>query len=163
MNALIQYQACTCKKMGLNPPLCSGLHAFEENGKRVFCTPKQGETVTAIQLDGCVLTDNNLKCDGVFVWQARNKAAVLLVELKGAGDIAHAFEQLAFVKNNRREYRQLKNCIDAPQILEKAFVVSSGAMSKPEKEKLEDAYNLRVAAVIHTEATKAVPDLRDYL
>lgn len=145
------------------PPLCDGQYGFEENGKRVSCIPKNGEYVTAIQIDGCLITDNNLKCDGAFIWQASNKAALLLVELKGAGDIAHAFTQLAYVKNHRTEYQDIKTAINVPQLLEKAFIVSNGTMSKPVKERLENANNIRVASIIHSEATKAVPDLRAYL
>ena len=163
MSRLSQFHNCTCQRMGCNPALCDGQFGFEEKGKRVCCKPKNGEQVAAIQMDGCVITDNGLKCDGAFIWQADHKAALLLVELKGAGDMAHAFMQLAYVKNHRAEYRDIKSALDTPQLIEKAFIVSNGTMSKPEKEKLENAHNIRVASIIHSEATKIVPDLRNYL
>jgi len=123
--------------MGRTPALCVGQYGFEENGIRVSCKPKRNEQVFAIQLDGCLLNDNDPKCDGAFIWQAPNRAALLLVELKGAGDIPHAFGQLAYVKNRRPEYQQLKSLITTPRPIEKAFIVSSGVISKPQKEKLE--------------------------
>lgn len=157
------YAHCVCSKYNSPGTLRDGEYCFAEKGKRVCCTPKQGEQVTAIQIDGCLLTDNHLKCDGAFIWEGKNKAALLLVELKGAGDIPHAFKQLAYVKHQRPEYIALKQAISTKPIIEKAFIVSNGVLSKPEKEKLENTHNIRVAAVLHSEPTKTAPELRNYL
>ncbi|HZJ97068.1 MAG TPA: hypothetical protein VFD12_04490 [Oligella sp.] len=55
MSRLSQFQRCTCQKMYRSPELCDEQFAFEENDKRVCCKPKNGEQVTAIQMDGCVI------------------------------------------------------------------------------------------------------------
>lgn len=162
MSKLGQFQDCTCQRVASQLSLCDGQYRFEEKGKKISCIPKKNEQVQAIQIDGCLITDNGIRCDGAFIWQVQNKAALLLVELKGASDIARAFEQLAYMKTNRQQYNDLKESIPTSQIIEKAFVVSNGSMSKSEKEKLENRHNIRVTAIIHSEATKAVPDLRRY-
>jgi hypothetical protein len=43
-----------------------------------------------------------------------------------------------------------------------AFIVTNGMLSKPEREKLEDRYGLRVNEVLKSEPTSKIPDLRVY-
>ncbi|WP_280571270.1 hypothetical protein [Chromohalobacter sp. 296-RDG] len=165
---LSDYQDCVCRRMGNTQALCRGELTLGEQGKQVRLTPKTGEQAVAVVLDGCVLCDNQLKCDGLFLWQGNQRQAALLVELKGAGDIPHAFEQLAYVQQQRPEYRALVECLRAEagaggRAMEKAVVITNGMLSKPDQERLEDHYDIRVMAVLHCEASSPIPELRDHL
>ena len=51
----------------------------------------------------------------------------------------------------------------AGHLVEKAFIVSNGMLSKPEIERQEIAHGIRVSAVLHCEPTSKVPDLREWL
>ncbi|GAA5171544.1 MULTISPECIES: hypothetical protein [Halomonadaceae] len=163
-----KYQDCVCRRMGNTQALCRGELTLGEQGKRIRLTPKAGEQAVAVVLDGCVLRDNQPKCDGLFLWQGNQSNAAVLVELKGAGDIPHAFEQLAYVKRQRPEYRALVKSLRAEagagrRVLEKAVVITNGMLSKPDQERLEDHYGIRVMAVLHCEASSPIPELRDHL
>lgn len=166
MMDLTPYQQCLCRCMsGANPALCDGSQAFAEQGKKVKMTPHADEQVYAVVLDGCVLTDNHPKCDGVFLFCGRGRNVAALVELKRA-NIERAFEQLAFVRNERPEYRHLRDQLKAHcagQVIEKAFIVSSAVCSLPVKEKLEEHYKIRVNSVLHSEATSKIPDSRNLI
>lgn len=159
------FQHCECRPMGNRHPVCQAALRLEEKGKKVTLSPRPGEEAKALVLDGCVFTDNQLKCDALYLFRANGKKVIALVELKGAGDIEHAFEQLAFTRKHRPEYVQLKHNLDsaAPGVLlEKAFIVSNGLLSKPVHEKLENLYDIRVHAILKSEATSKIPDVRDY-
>jgi hypothetical protein len=59
---------------------------------------------------------------------------VCLVELKGAGDIAHAFAQLAFVWHKRPAFHQLLADLERQggvKPVVKAFVVTNSRPSQP--------------------------------
>lgn len=161
-----EYQDCVCRKTGNTQALCLGELTLREQGKQIRLTPKAGERAAAVVLDGCVLIDNQPKCDGLFLWQGNQRNAAVLVELKGAGDIPHAFEQLAYVKKHRPEYQELVSCLREEangRVVEKAVVITNGLLSKPEQERLENHYGIRVMAVIHCEASSPIPEIRDYL
>lgn len=137
-----------------------------EQGKKIRLTPKGKEQVISIVLDGCVFTDNKQKCDGLFLFIAKNRKVAVLIELKGAGDIPHAFEQLAYVRSNRHEYAVFLERLNerpGPKAIEKAFIVSNGLLSKPEKERLEKQHGMRVGAVLHCEAATPIPELRPFI
>lgn len=160
------FQHCVCQKMSNTQNACLSEFGFLEQGKKVKLTPKKDEEVCAVVLDGCVFTDNSLKCDGLFLFASHTRKAAVLVELKGAGDIAHAFEQLAYVRQKRPEYTALLaglNLLPGHKAIEKAFVVSNGFLTKPQKEKLERQHGIRVEALLHCEAVTQVPDLRQYI
>ena len=94
------------------------------------------------------------------------KSVMALVELKGANDIHRAFEQLSYTRLHRPEYADLKQRFvgaSTGQLVEKAFVVSNGMLSKPAKERLERTHGIRVATILHSEPFKKVPDLRGWL
>ncbi len=160
------FQHCVCQKMANVQSCCLHEHGFSEQGKKVKLTPKTGEELLAVVLDGCVFDDYLLKCDGLFLFASPNRKAAILIELKGAGDIPHAFEQLVFVRTHRPQYKALLsnlNQLPGPKALEMAFIVSNGFLTKPQKEKLENQHGIRVVAVLHCEAVSQVPDLRQYL
>lgn len=160
------HEACICRRMPNTQPACRGDDTLAEQGKSVRVSRQSGERLTTYVLDGCVFTDSELACDGLFLLEAVSKKWAVLVELKGAHHIDHAFKQLAFVRHERAEYREIldANAPEATQAwIEKAFIVSNGMMSKPKQEALERAYGIRVQAVLHAEATTPIPDLRRYL
>jgi len=160
------YQHCVCQRMaGKNPKLCEGAQTFSERGKKVKLTPHPGEQVCAIVLDGCVLQDNQPKCDGLFLLCSRGQAYAVLVELKGV-DIAHAFAQLAYVRYQRQAYQNLRDQLAQQctgRLIEQAFIISNTFCSLPVKEKLEEEHKIRVKAILHSEPTSKIPELRDYL
>lgn len=160
------FQHCVCQKMFNTQNTCLNEFGFSEQGKKVKLTPKKSEDVSAVVLDGCVFTDNLLKCDGLFLFAGPSRKAAVLIELKGAGDIPHAFAQLAHVRKHRPEYTALVaglNLLPGQKAIEKAFIVSNGFLTKPQKEKLEQLHGIRVEAVLHCEAASQVPDLRQNL
>lgn len=137
-----------------------------EQGKSVRMRRHAGERLTTYVLDGCVFTDGRLACDGLFLLEAERRKWAVLVELKGAHHIDHAFRQLAFVRHERAEYRDILETHESEARLdwiEKAFIVSNGMISKPRQEALEREYRIRVSAVLQAEATTPIPDLRGYL
>lgn len=157
------YGHCVCQRMSsMNTSLCDGQFTFSEQGKKVKMVPRDSEDVAAVVLDGCVFTDDQLKCDGLFLFCGRNKGAAILVELKG-GDIERAFQQLSHVRRQRPQYQNFVNnlagrCKGA--ISEIAFIVSNKLCSLPVKEKLEDHYGIRVKEILHSEASSKIHDLR---
>lgn len=160
------FEHCECMRMGNAHALCQSELSLEERGKKVCLIPRTGEEAKAVVMDGCVLTDNNTKCDAIFLWAGRNRKVAALVELKGVGDIPHAFEQLAYTRRERPEYSQLVDRLNqaVPGPLHHlAFVVTNGLLGKPEQERLENQWGIRVKAVLHSEPRKKVPDLRYWL
>ena len=159
-----RFESCRCRKLANKHALCDGDQGFAEQGKAVRFNTKQGESVAAIVMDGCIFQDNKPKCDGLFLWAGNSRKAAALVELKGAGDLDHAFAQLAFVKNTRPEYREILAQFNAQQpkgtALEKCFLISNGRLSKTKIEKLENNHGIRVHQILHSEATTPIPDLR---
>ncbi|WP_024329896.1 hypothetical protein [Thioalkalivibrio sp. ALR17-21] len=160
---------CSCRRMRAHQPstLCADQYTFAENGKQVRYAPRQQEETRAIVLDGCVFNDNEMRCDGLFLWwEVRGgRKVAALVELKGAGDISHGFEQLAHVRSQRPEYQEMVSSLnkEAPgrRAFERAVIVTSGQMTKPERVRLETQYGIRVRVITHSVPTRPVPDLRD--
>lgn len=90
---------------------------------------------------------------------------MILVEFKG-GDIDHAFEQIKYTREKRTEYSSLKNQFSQNRkgnIIESAFVISNHRINPVSHQKLEKNYGVRVKAVLHSEATTPLPDLRKWL
>ena len=87
------------------------------------------------------------------------------MELKGS-DVEHAFEQLAYMKNRRPEYKEIYELFQEgnnSQLTEAAFIVTNHLLSIPERQKLEISNGIRVKIILHSAATKPVPNVRDYL
>ncbi|TNJ40463.1 hypothetical protein FGF66_01235 [Chlorobaculum thiosulfatiphilum] len=160
------YERCVCKERVVPHCLCDGKLAFQENGKKIRLTLKSEEEGVALVLDGCVFRDKKTtKCEGLFLWKkGSSKKCVILVELKGT-DIEHAFKQIAYVRGNRPEYRQIveafKSYPGTSTVLEKAVIVSNGALTKPQWVKLENQYGFRVVPVLDSDATTRVTDARE--
>ncbi|MFZ4524571.1 MAG: hypothetical protein ACOYOE_03245 [Chlorobium sp.] len=149
--------------MGNTLDLCDAVLTFSEKGKKVKLVPRNDEEAKALVLDGCVFQDKLARCDGMFLLRSGNKKVIILVELKGAHDIPHAFEQLAYVQKYREEYRLIVDRFrkdGTGQLVEKAFIISNGMLSKPDREREEKKHGIRVREVLHCEATSPVPDLR---
>jgi len=159
------FQHCECQRMGNQYTVCQSVLSLEEEGKKVTLSTRTNEEAKALVLDGCVFTDDTIKCDALYLFRGQNRKVAALVELKGAGDIPHAYEQLAYTRKRRPEYQQLKAQLDrsAPgQLIEKAFIVTNGMLSKPKREKLENRHGIRVNEVLQSEPSGKVPDLRTY-
>jgi len=160
------YEQCVCLKMNKTHELCDDRLTFSEQGKQIKLGIRKGEEAKALVLDGCVFTDDLPKCDGMFLFKSRNRKFAILVELKGAHDIPHAIEHLAYTQKLRHEYQQLIKRFHADgqgQLSERAFIVSNGMLSKPVLERLENKFAIRVNALLHCEATSPIPDLRNYV
>lgn len=157
---------CICKKKYQNTQEeCENEFTIREQGKSVKLEPKNSqEKVMAIIIDKCLITDNNTKCDALFLYQnSRNIKYSFLVELKGAGDIPKAFEQLSYTKNNRDEYKNIINELGIDKRNQRFAIVSNGMLSKPELENLENEYKIRVKRILHCEATSPIPDLKELI
>ena len=158
------YDHCCCLGRADPCELCESELAFCEMGKKVKLSLDVGEAGKAIVLDGCVFKDNDPKCDGLFLFRTSSERKhSCLVELKGAGNIPRAFSQLAYVRHERKEYREIIQSFREDgrgALTERAVIITNGSLSKPVQERLESKYNIRVWAIIHCEATSKVPDLR---
>lgn len=156
---------CECKRMGNVHALCQSELTIEEQGKKVSLSLRADEEAKVLVLDGCVFADNNTKCDALYLFKSHRRKIAALVELKGARDIPHAFEQLAYTQKRRPEYAKLKNQLDQSgpgTLIEKAFIVTNNMLTKPERERLENHLQIRVSEVLHSEPSGKVPDLRDW-
>lgn len=159
------YQACACVGRANPDSMCDGQHTFVEKGKKVTLKPKAGEEAIAVVIDGCVCADNDTKCVGMFLYKRSNKRWIILVELKGV-DIEHAFEQLAYTKMHRPEYKEIQRLFSEENrhfLTEKMFIVSNRIIHKVEHKKLENKYKIRVSPILHSVATTPIPNLRTYL
>jgi hypothetical protein len=137
-----------------------------ESGKAVRLKPSSGESVKAVILDGCVMRDNDTKCDALFLYDRGNRKYSFLVELKGAGDLQKAFEQLGYTLHHRLEYRRIVDIFDASpggKTNEKCVIVSNGQIAKPAQERLENEYGVRVRKILYCEGNSRIPDLREVI
>lgn len=162
---LEHFENCVCIANGRPHELCRGDLSLEEKGKKVKLSIKRGEEAKALVIDGCICTDNNLKCDGLFLFRQGVKNWMILVELKG-DDLDRAFSQLSHTRNNRVEYSEIRDLFmknHSGQLYQTAFIVSNKIPDKNELQKLENGHNLRLKACLHSEATTPIPDIRDYL
>ncbi|MBE9561313.1 MAG: hypothetical protein IMF12_00435 [Proteobacteria bacterium] len=155
---------CVCKKMGNIRKECRNEYTIGEQGKYIKLERKNTrESVLAIVIDGCIIKDNESKCDALFLYKKETDKYSFLVELKGAGDIEKAFRQLSYTRNNRDEYKNIiKNfkSLDDKKVNQKFVIVSNGMLSKPKLESLEKKNNIRVKEILHCEATTPIPDLK---
>lgn len=160
-----KFQNCVCRGRANPNDLCDGKLTFEEKGKKITLELKAGEEAIAVVIDGCVCEDNISKCDGMFLYKRNNKRWIILIELKGS-DLEHAFKQLAFMKNKRPEYNELYSLFSEENkynLQEKSFIVSNHILQRTEHQKFENSNGIRVTKILHSAATKPVPNLRDYL
>lgn len=159
------YERCVCCGRRRPHCLCDGELAFEENGKKIRLTLRSDEEGVALVLDGCVFRDDEPKCDGLFLWKkGTSKKYAILVELKVV-DIEQAFKQIAYVRSNRLEYRQIVETfmsdVGTSTVVEKAVIVSNGTLTKPQWVKFENQFGFRVLPVLDSDATTRVTDARE--
>lgn len=162
---LKRFETCVCQERSVPDSLCDGDLSFEEKGKKVKLSLRENEEAKAVAIDQCVCIDNELKCDGLFLYRRRNKHWIIMVELKGS-DIEHAFEQLAYMRNKRPEYKEIEKLFmnnENGEAQQEAFIVSNVMVSPVDKQKLEKSNGIRVKAILHSVATKPVPDIRQFL
>ncbi len=159
------FENCVCVRLGQPSDSCADRLVLQEKGKKVTIHPRPRESAKLLILDGCVLNDNLPKCDGIFFYAKGNKFYMILVELKG-GDIDHAFEQVRYTRESRAEYGSMRELVSRSgdrSPIERAFVVSNHRIDKVTHQKLENTHRVRVQAVLHSEATTPMPDLRRWL
>lgn len=80
-------------------------------------------------------------------------------------DIPHAFEQLAYTQQQRPEYKQLVQQLNQSGpglLLEKAFIVTNGMLTKPLRERLENQHGIRITEILQSEPSRKIPNLRDW-
>lgn len=155
---------CICQKYSNTQEECINEYTIREQGKSVKLQPKNStESVIAIIIDKCIVTDNNTKCDALFLYENNNNKYSVLVELKGAAEIPKAFFQLDYTRKNRAEYKKIIEKFQVHKQNQKYAIVSNGMLSKPELEKLENQYKIRVKKILHCEATTPIPDLKEIL
>lgn len=158
-------ETCVCKSRGIPNNLCDSDLSFEEKGKKVKITTRAGEEAKALAIDQCVCNDKEKKCDGLFLFRRGNKHWMILIELKGT-HVEDAFEQLLYMQTQRLEYKEIEALFMAGQngrLHHEAFIVSNFKRNEVEKQRLENRYGIRVKAILHSEATSPVPDVRAYL
>ncbi len=157
---------CICKKYNSKPKGCINEYEISEKGKSIKLVPRNSsEKVTTIIIDKCIITDEKTKCDALFLYNNSKKIS-FLVELKGAGEIHKAFSQLSYTRDKRKEYQDIITKfkkMDTKKLYERFIIVSNGILSKTKKEKLEKEHRIRVYAILSSEATKPIPNLRDYI
>lgn len=159
------FESCVCQRPGQPSDSCADRLVIQEKGKKVTLRPRTRESAKLLILDACVIKDNLPKCDALFLYEKRNQLHVVLVELKGA-DIDHAFEQISYTKENRAEYHSIKDQVLTNRngrLMESAFVVSNHKIDRVTHQKLENRHKVRVRQVLHSEATRPMPDLREWL
>jgi hypothetical protein len=164
---------CICPKFNIStantPKECENQYTINEQGKSITLKPRNNqENVTVIIIDDCIITDKEIKCDALFLYERHNKKYSFLVELKGARHIEKAFKQLSYTRDNREQYKDILKKfreIDNKNknIKEKFVIVSNCQIEKTRREELENFYNIRVKEIIHSEATTPIPDLKKYL
>ena len=155
---------CICLANKLPCDLCCGDLCFLDAGIHVVFRPKKNEAAVAVALDGCVFTDNQKKCDGMFVLFRSHQIDVLLVELKGS-HLEDAYEQIAYVVNHRQEYADFVSHLAslAPtnrRIRESSVIVSSGKINERDREKMEKAWGVKPEVITAQKPASAAPDLR---
>jgi len=163
MNSCIEKEKCICQKYNSIPKECIDKLEIRDSDKSVKLSLKTNEEAIALILDNCLITTKK-RCDALFLLKG-SKNFSFLIELKGFGEIEKAFEQLAFTKQ-RDEYKKIIECFEnlyGKKVYKKCFIVTNGKLDNSEKEKFENHYNVRVAQILTNEATKPIPDLKDFV
>ena len=74
MNDCITKKECICQKNNSVPKECINETTIEDSKKRVKISLKNNsEKAIVVILDNCLITDNNTKCDALFLYQTKNK------------------------------------------------------------------------------------------
>ena len=173
MNLPPDVARCVCSKIHDSPRICWEDDGFQEKDKQVKLRARSGETVKAVVVDGCLLTDGQTKkCDGLFILidkkekNRRQKIYIVLVELKGT-HIDDAFDQFESVKQCP-EYREIIehfakeiNSSKPVTLIERFFIVTSTKMPPRDwQDKLERSCGIKVNIRASAQAKAKALDLR---
>lgn len=153
---------CICKDIGSIPEECINSYTFKDDNKSIQLKPKNGEKVTLIAIDKCVIDGNDRKkCDCFFIFEkSHSKTYTFLVELKGKNYIENAFNQLSLT----RGYDEYNNIISQLSNPSQRFVIVSDVQpNRIRIQKLEKQYNIRVSQFLFSEPQSPIPDLRKKL
>ncbi len=157
---------CICQKLHNAQAMCVNEYTIREKGKSVKLAPAIGEQAMAIIIDGCMIKDNDPKCDALFLYQSTTRKYSFLVEIKGKSEIDKAFAQLRYTRDNRVEYQRMLTLFQqrgAGSIIQRFAIVSNAQLTKVEREKLENRNGIRVRKILHCEATTPIPDLKELI
>lgn len=158
---------CICLANKSPCDLCCGDLCFLDEGIHVVFRPKRAEVAVAVALDGCVFTDHQKKCDGMFILSRSGRLDVLLVELKGT-HVEDAYEQIAYVAKHRQAYAEtLSHLASLPQanrsVIEHSVIVSTGKIKPRDQQKLEKAWGVTPQIITVQKTHRDAPDLRKCL
>jgi len=161
MDSCIQDKDCICKDYNSIPKECKDAKTIRDSGKSIKLEPKKGEESIAVIVDNCLIK-KGVKCDALFLLKGKINY-VVLVELKGFGEIEKAFRQLSKTRENS-EYKSIKECFCKDEnCKEELFIVTNGILPKHKKERFENDNRVRIKAVLQNSATTTIPNLREYL
>lgn len=174
MNLPPNVARCVCSKTRDSQKICWEDDGFQEKDNQVKLRARSGETVKAVVVDGCLLTDGQTKkCDGLFILiskkekNRRQKIYIVLVELKGT-HIDDAFQQLTSVKHcpeyqNIVEHfkKTINNSKNSVKLIKRSFIVTSAKMPpRLSQEKFERSYGIRVDIRTSAQTKAKALDLR---
>lgn len=167
--SLVPDNLARCICLGNKRPcnLCCGDLCFLDVGIHVIFKPKKDENAIAVALDGCVFTDNQKKCDGMFILSRSDRTDLLLVEMKGS-HLEDAYEQIAYVAEHRQEYTDIvAHLASLPPanrpVRTSSVIVTTGLINPRDREKLEKAWGIRPEIITVQKPARAAPDLRTIL
>jgi len=165
IDSCIKDKNCICKKYNSYRNECIDKLTIGEKGKSVSLSIKNDAEALVAIIDKCIITDNKPKCDAIFLYRSNNKKISFLVELKGFGEIKKAFYQLSFTKE-REVYKKIIGCfenIDNKKVVQKFIIITNGILNKIQQERYEEIYKIRIKAILTSEATKPIPNLKDLI
>ena len=157
----VDNEECVCTRYGTLPAVCKDEYRVQENGKSIQLQPKNvKDKVKVIIIDDCVIADNRMRTDCLFLFERNAKHYTFLVELKGRHHLQRAFEQLSATRNYD-EYKNIISKLNNPR--NKYMIVSDVQLDAREMQKLENEHGIRVGKIVHSTPNTPIPDLKDYI
>jgi hypothetical protein len=119
-----------------------------------------------LALDGCVFTDNQKRCDGLFVLKQARQVFIVLVELK-ATNVTDTHAQIGYVRHDRREYTDLVEHLSGlvghrNNIIKREFIIATEVIGGPKRQNLEK-YKPRPRINTLGKPNSSAPDLQTVL
>ena len=162
MDSCIKDKNCICKDYNSIPKEYIDKKTIRDSGKSIKLESKRDEESIAVIIDNCLIK-RGVKCDALFLLKADKINYIVLVELKGFGEIEKAFKQLSKTREHS-EYKTIKECFCKDNnCKEELFIVTNGILPKHKKERFENDNGVRIKAVLQNSATTTIPNLREYL
>jgi hypothetical protein len=156
---------CTC--VGIKNPvnMCAGVHQIDDGGVKAVLSPKKGEIVQLVIMDGCLCSNSGKRCDGVYLLSTIFGKYIVSVELKGT-HAEDGVEQLSEMRK-QQPYIELKKAFEATEpkkkLSERAFLVTYFNLGAKERMRLSSTYGIRFEPVLTQKGTGKMTDLRALL